>query len=150
MKNFIVSALLSAAVLVCAALPAKAQDPKPYVLLNGGTNKVVGMATNPAITLNVSEYTDVTLQATCAAPGGASNLFFFIFRSINSTDYESTLFQTFPVPSSSTTNTAVMTFSVGGASTLKIVPANTNSGSHITNIFLTARFKAPKSKLTTQ
>jgi hypothetical protein len=147
MKNFLCSLVLSTAVLICAALPAKAQDPfKPYTLLNGGTNKVTGLATNQAIYLNTSEYTRVTLQGSCSAPAGTSNMYFFVFRSINSSDYESTLYQTFVLPSASTTNTAILDFDVGGASSLKILPANTNGASFVSNLVLTARFKATKTR----
>lgn len=148
LRKFVSAVALASAIVAptLVAPQAVAQNPTSYPLINGGTNKVTALASNAPIYLNVSEFSEITLQASVTGTG-TSNLLFRIYRSVDSTDYETNPFADFIAPSSSTTNTAVTNITLGATGVIKIVPANTNSGGFLTNVVLKARFKASKVKI---
>lgn len=143
LSKIIAIAAVAVATIVTAPV-AKAQDARVYSLLGGGTNKIVGLGTNSAIYLAVADFNEVAFQATVTAPAGASNIIYQVYRSVDSSDYETTPWTNLVAASASTGNTTVFNLSVGSFGSLKIVPANTNSGSYLTNLTLKARFKAAK------
>ena len=148
-KNRLMGLGIGMALLVAGMTQAKAQEAnRVYTLLAGNTNTIAAAATNTSTTLTLAcgEFDQVGLQASAKGHSGTpSNVVFYLFRSLNSTTYETQPSFAFVLQLNGTsTNTAVTNWSIpAGASFLVGQAANTNAGI-ITNVQLIARFKAPK------
>ena len=133
-------------ILVGFAFCASAQSPGTLVVINSGT--IVGAATNTSSAFAVSEYDKVGIQVGVKAMGAAtSTLKVTTFRSVDSTTYETDAYTTNYVTLNGTT--AVNTFiplDVPCVGTMKVLCENTNASINITNLTVTRRVNAIRTK----
>ena len=142
------SAITIGALLIFCGM-AKAQVFPTVTLIADSTNTVAATTTNPPVLFAVSEFNDFFLTLRARGHSGTpSNVQAYVFRSIDSTDYETSPWKVLQLQLSGTATNSISTnLDVTGVGALKLVLANTN-GVVITNLNAKARFKAPKVKWT--
>lgn len=144
-------AAIIAALFLSLAVTAKAQFVGPRVLMGGGTNKVTALSSNEFV-FACDEFPNFGVQFSAASiSGSTSNLILYFYRSLDTATHESTPFTNLVLTLAGTsTNTVIKEIYPSGAAGVKVIVASTNTGGFATNLSLIARFKAPKTKLTTQ
>jgi hypothetical protein len=147
MKNLFFTALVASG---CAltAIPAAAQNPNVYTLggLNGGTNRVNATLTNSSLfTIACSDFEYAAFQfraAADAATPGSGTAQLALFRSVDSTTYETTPWVIVPLAMNGTTAIQLNTnFIVAGHGVIKGELRNTNQV-NLTNLAFKVRFSA--------
>jgi hypothetical protein len=141
-----VSAIIAALFLsFMFTVPAKAQQSGVYTLITDSTNTIAAATTNQPVYFNVSEYPDFMLMIRARGHSGtASNIQAYLYRSLDTTDYESEPWKILQLQLSGTATNLINTnLDVGGVAALKMVLANTNAVV-ITNLNAKARYKATK------
>ncbi len=128
-------------------LPADAQTPGVLTLSNGGTNSVILSSSN-SYTFAVSEFENVGLQVKLKADAaGTSTVLYSLWRSADSTDYETAPFSTGLITLNGTTFVTTFTnLYVPSSGTVKLILQNTNAALNVSNVTAKVRYNAPKRK----
>lgn len=149
MKKILAQLLVAIAVVCALAFTphASAQSPGVLNITNSATANVAVSATNTFTAFAVSEYDNVGLGLTFNGTGAStSTVRLEVYRSIDSTYYETSPVSTTTVTMNGTT--PVTTFvqlpvgTIGGVGTLRLKIANTNASVAVTNLVLNARFNS--------
>lgn len=133
---------------IAIALPAKAQTPGVYTILNGGTNNVLNGVTNAlGTTFSVSDhdYVGIQVSAVGTATSGTGALTFRFASSLDSTTYESTPQHVIALSMNGTTEICKVTnIFIPSIATMKLVGIeNAGTNSYVTNIVVKWRVKSP-------